>query len=57
MKFSVPPGEVGGVLWGDRTIKCVETTQYLDVKNRLFLELQFAKHKGQTEFSKYENGV
>ena len=48
---------MGGILWGDRTIKCVETTQYLDVKNRLFLELQFAKHKGQTEFSKYENGV
>ena len=53
VKFSVPPGEVGGLMWGDRTIKCVDLTQYLDVDNRLFLELKFAKHKGTTEFCKF----
>ena len=31
VKFSVPPGEVGGVMWGDRTIKAADKTQYLDV--------------------------
>ena len=48
VKFSVPPGEVGGVMWGERTIKAVDKTQYLDAENRLFLELKFAKQKGIT---------
>jgi hypothetical protein len=48
IKFSVPAGEVGGLMWGERTLKCVGCTQYLDVENRLFLELKFAKHKGIT---------
>ena len=57
VKFDVPPGEVGGVMWGNRTIKAVDKVQYLDVDNLLFLELKFSKHKGTTEFSKYENGI
>ena len=44
-------------MWGDRTIKAADKTQYLDVENRLFLELKFSKHKGTTQFCKYENGI
>ena len=30
IKFNVPPGEVGGLMWGERTLRCVDRTQYLD---------------------------
>ena len=36
-KYNAPAGEVSGVMWGDRVIKCVDKTQYLDVDNMLFL--------------------
>lgn len=44
-------------MWGDRIIRAADKTQYLDVENLLFVELHFGKHKGTTEFCKYNNGV
>jgi len=48
VKLVFPGVEVGGVMWGQRTLKNVDKAQYLDEENRLFLELNFAKHKGIT---------
>lgn len=45
-------------MWGDRTIRAVNNTQFLDVDNRLFVEIHFGKNsKGTTEFKNYENGI
>ena len=46
-----------GLVLGDRKLSLVGSNHFIDTKNNIQLQMQFGKHKGLTEFSKYADGV
>lgn len=57
IKLKYPPGEVTGLTFGVRKVAATQKGYILDMENRLFIELNFNKFKGVTEYCKLFDGM
>jgi hypothetical protein len=57
IKYTSFAGEMSGLIFGDRKLALIGSNHYIDLKNRIYLNLKFGKHKGTTEYSKFIDGI
>ncbi len=49
--YTAPPGELAGLVYGQRKMALIKKSFYLDLKNLIYCELKWSKHKGKSQFS------
>lgn len=48
IKYTTPPGELKGLMYGDRVMTMIKKSVFYDEENGLFCELKWGKQKGKS---------
>lgn len=56
IRFNSPPGEISGLIYGDRKLALIKKSYYMDEKNFLFCEVNWGKDKnGSNQLCKFND--
>ncbi len=57
VRFTNTPGEMGGLVFGKRTLSLIKSAYFIDEENYLFCELFFGKIKHQKNVKTYKDSI
>lgn len=53
--FTSPPGELSGVIYGERKLNITDKSHFFDPENQLFCELHWGKKKSKNPVSRFHD--